>query len=447
MSKNLEILKGMDFTNLNDEGLKKLLVEKFSKNINKEIIPGESYIPVSGKVIDEEDVLWGIESMMDAWLTAGRFSIKLERELARYFGSRFSFLVNSGSSANLLAFYALTSPKLLDRAIKSGDEIITVAAGFPTTINPMIQFGCIPVFVDVDIPTYNIKVEDIEKAITPKTKAIMLAHALGNPFNLSIVMAIAKKYNLWVVEDDCDSLGATYEGKKTGTFGDLATLSFYPAHHITMGEGGAVLVNNASLKKITESFRDWGRDCWCPPGKDNTCGERYCQKLGDLPDGYDHKYTYSHIGFNLKVTDMQAAVGLSQLTKADYFVARRKENHTILTEMFKEFEEHFILPVATENSEPSWFGFMLTVREGSPIDRNKFVEYLEQNKIGTRLFFGGNLLKQPAYYNLNYRKIDDLKNTDLLMNNSFWLGVWPGLNQIHYDYIINTVRKYITELK
>jgi len=398
-------------------------------------------------VIDEEDVLWGIESMMDAWLTAGRFSKKLERELARYFGGRFSFLVNSGSSANLLAFYALTSPKLLDRAIKPGDEIITVAAGFPTTINPMIQFGCIPVFVDVDIPTYNIKAEDIEKAITPKTKAIMLAHALGNPFNLSIVIAIAKKYNLWVVEDDCDSLGATYEGKKTGTFGDLATLSFYPAHHITMGEGGAVLVNNASLKKITESFRDWGRDCWCPPGKDNTCGERFCQKLGELPDGYDHKYTYSHIGFNLKLTDMQAAVGLSQLTKADHFVSRRKENHKILSEMFKEFEEHFILPVATDNSEPSWFGFMLTVREGSPIDRNKFVEYLEKNKIGTRLFFGGNLLKQPAYYNLNYRKIDDLKNTDLLMNNSFWLGVWPGLQQVHYDYIVSVVRNYINELK
>ena len=446
MSKNLEILKGIDFTNLNDEGLKIILIEKFSKNINKDIIPGETYIPVSGKVIDEEDVLWGIESMMDAWLTAGRFSIKLERELARYFGSRFSFLVNSGSSANLLAFYALTSPKLLDRAIRPGDEIITVAAGFPTTINPMIQFGCIPVFIDVDIPSYNIKVEDIEKAITPKTKAIMLAHALGNPFNLSVVMAIAKKYNLWLVEDDCDSLGATYDGKKTGTFGDLATLSFYPAHHITMGEGGAVLVNNASLKKITESFRDWGRDCWCAPGKDNTCGKRYCQQLGDLPDGYDHKYIYSHIGFNLKVTDMQAAVGLSQLVKADHFVARRKENHTILSKMFKEFEEHFILPVATENSEPSWFGFMLTVREGSPIDRNKFVEYLDQNKIGTRLFFGGNLLKQPAYYNLNYRKIDDLKNTDTLMNNSFWLGVWPGLNQVHYEYIVNTVRKYLTTL-
>jgi CDP-6-deoxy-D-xylo-4-hexulose-3-dehydrase len=442
MKKNIEILKGIEFDNLNDEGLKQLLVNKFAKNINKEIVPGESYIPVSGKVIDEEDVLWGIESMMDAWLTAGRFSQKLERELARYFGSRFSLLVNSGSSANLVAFYALTSPKLKDRAIKPGDEIITVAAGFPTTINPMIQFGCIPVFVDMDLPTYNIKVEDIEKAISPKTKAIMLAHALGNPFNLREVMSIAKKYNLWVIEDDCDSLGATYEGKKTGTFGDLATLSFYPAHHITMGEGGAVLVNNASLKKITESFRDWGRDCWCAPGKDNTCGQRYCQKLGELPEGYDHKYTYSHIGFNLKVSDMQAAVGLSQLTKADHFVARRKENHAMLLEMFKEFEEHFILPVATENSDPSWFGFMLSIRENSPINRNKFVEYLENNKIGTRLFFGGNLLRQPAYSNLKYRKIGDLENSDFVMNNSFWLGVWPGLEKEHYDYIIDVVRKY-----
>jgi CDP-6-deoxy-D-xylo-4-hexulose-3-dehydrase len=380
--------------------------------------------------------------MMDAWLTAGRFSNKLERELARYFGSRFSLLVNSGSSANLVAFYALTSPKLKERAIKPGDEIITVAAGFPTTINPMIQFGCIPIFLDVEIPNYNIKVEDIEKAITPKTKAIMLAHALGNPFNLREVMAIAKKYNLWVIEDDCDSLGATYEGKKTGTFGDLATLSFYPAHHITMGEGGAVLVNNASLKKVAESFRDWGRDCWCAPGKDNTCGERYCQQLGDLPDGYDHKYTYSHIGFNLKVSDMQAAVGLSQLTKADHFVARRKENHAMLLGMFKEFEEHFILPVATENSDPSWFGFMLTIRENSPINRNKFVEYLENNKIGTRLFFGGNMLRQPAYSTLNYRKIGDLENSDIVMNNSFWLGVWPGLEKKHYDYIIEVVRNY-----
>ncbi len=434
------------YKNLESTSLKEQLVSIIQKNVSQQIVPGDNYIPVTGKVIDVDDILHGVDATLDGWLTAGRYSTKLEKELARYFGSRFSFLVNSGSSANLLAFYALTSPKLLDRAIKPGDEIITVAAGFPTTINPMIQFGCIPVFVDVDIPTYNIKATDIERAISPKTKAIMIAHALGNPFDLKVVMEIAKKYNLWVIEDDCDSLGVTYEGKKTGTFGDLATLSFYPAHHITMGEGGAVLVNNASLKKITESFRDWGRDCWCAPGTDNTCGERYCQKLGDLPEGYDHKYTYSHIGFNLKVSDMQAAVGLSQLTKADHFVERRKENHAILFEMFKEFEEHFILPKATENSEPSWFGFMITIREGSPIDRNKFVEYLEQNKIGTRLFFGGNLLRQPAYNNLNHRKIDDLKNTDLIMNNSFWLGVWPGLNKIHYDYIIDVVRTFIKNI-
>lgn len=444
MIKNTEILRGISFENLDDGKIKKSLIEKFSKNLNKEIVPGVNYIPVSGKVLDEDDILWGIESVMDAWLTAGRFSVKLEKELAKYFGSRFSFLVNSGSSANLLAFYALTSPKLGERAIKLGDEVITVAAGFPTTINPLIQFGCIPVFVDVQIPTYNILVGDLEKAISPKTKAIMLAHALGNPFDLKAVMEIAKKYNLWVIEDDCDSLGATFNGKKTGTFGDLATLSFYPAHHITMGEGGAVLVNNASLKKVTESFRDWGRDCWCAPGKDNTCGQRYCQQLGDLPEGYDHKYTYSHIGFNLKISDMQASVGLSQLTKADHFVSIRRENHAILLEMFKEFEEHFILPEATENSDPSWFGFMLTVRENSPVDRNKLVEYLEQNKIGTRLFFGGNLLRQPAYAHIDYRKIGKLKNTDLVMNNSFWLGVWPGLKTIHFEYIIKKIREYIS---
>ena len=431
------------YKNIESDSLKQQLITIIQNNITQQIVPGVNYIPVTGKVLDVDDILHGVDATLDGWLTAGRYSKDLERELARYFGSRFSFLVNSGSSANLLAFYALTSSKLLDRAIKPGDEIITVAAGFPTTINPMIQFGCIPVFIDVEIPNYNIKAYDIEKAISPKTKAIMIAHALGNPFDLKIVMEVAKKYNLWVIEDDCDSLGATYDGKNTGSFGDLATLSFYPAHHITMGEGGAVLVNNPNLKKITESFRDWGRDCWCPPGKDNTCGERFCQKLGELPDGYDHKYTYSHIGFNLKVTDTQAAIGLSQLKKADIFVEKRRENHKILYNKMKSLEEYFILPESTPNSNPSWFGFMLTLRPDLKITRNELVSKLEDNKIGTRLFFGGNLLKQPAYKNLIHRKIDNLANTDTIMDNSFWLGVWPGLNEEHYDYILENIKQII----
>ena len=419
------------------------LTEIINSKSNKKIFPGQDYIPVTGKIIDAEDLLNGVEAVLDGWLTAGRFSDDFERELARYFGSRFSLLVNSGSSANLLAFYVLTSPKLGDDAIKPGDEIITVAAGFPTTINPMIQFGCVPVLLDIEIPTYNIKAEDIEAAITPKTKAIMVAHTLGNPFNLDEVMRVAKKHDLWVIEDDCDSLGATYCDKKTGTFGDLATLSFYPAHHITMGEGGAVLINNAKLKKIAESFRDWGRDCWCAPGKDNTCGERYCQKLGDLPEGYDHKYTYSHIGFNLKSTDIQAAIGLSQLKKADGFIAKRRANHQLLYNMLKPLEEYFILPKATENSNPSWFGFMLTIRDGAKINRNKLVEHLEKNKIGTRLLFGGNLIKQPAYRNTNYRIFNNLDNTDKIMHDSFWLGVWPGLHAEHYDYIKKCIDDFI----
>ena len=426
-----------------DQTLKESLKPIINGNILKKIIPGLDYISVTGKVIDQNDILAGLDATLDGWLTSGRYAKEFESSLAKYIGAKTSLLVNSGSSANLVAFYALTSPSLGSRAIKKGDEVITVAAGFPTTINPLIQFGCIPVFVDIDIPTYNIDVSKIEEAISPKTKAIMIAHALGNPFNLDIVTTIAKKYNLWLIEDDCDSLGATYRDKKTGSFGDLATLSFYPAHHITMGEGGAVLVNNRRLQTAALSFRDWGRDCYCETGCDNTCNKRFDWKLGDLPEGYDHKYIYSHIGFNLKVTDTQAAIGLSQLAKADAFVAKRRENHKLLYDLFKPLEEYFILPEATENSNPSWFGFMLTIRDPKQIDRNKLVRYLEEYKIGTRLFFGGNMLKQPAYKNIPKRVIGELTNSDKAMNDSFWLGVWPGLNKNHLNYIVSQIEKFI----
>lgn len=431
-----------EFANIN-ELLKENLIIKVSEKVNKNIIPGEDYISVTGKVLDEEDILHGVDSMMDAWLTTGRYAKEFEANLTSFMGVKNTILVNSGSSANLAAFYALTSPMLGKKAIQPGDEIITVAAGFPTTINPMIQFGCIPVFVDVDLPTYNIDSSKVEAAIGPKTKGIMIAHALGNPFDLATIIAIAKQYKLWLIEDNCDALGAEYNGQRTGSFGDLSTLSFYPAHHITMGEGGAILVNNRRLNAAVLSFRDWGRDCYCETGCDNTCGKRFEWQLGDLPYGFDHKYIYTHIGFNLKVTDMQAALGVSQLNKAQSFIDKRRENHKKLYALLKPLEEYFILPEATPNSNPSWFGFMLTIRPDVNIDRNDLVQYLEQNKIGTRLFFAGNVTKQPAYINVEKRIVGDLTNTDIVMNNSFWIGIWPGLSDQHLDYMSTIIGQFI----
>ena len=404
-------------------------------------------VPPSGKVIGALELKNMVEASLDGWLTAGRFNAEFEKKLAAFLGVKHLITVNSGSSANLVAFSTLTSPRLGNRAIQQGDEVIGVAAGFPTTVNPILQFGAVPVFVDVDRLTHNIDANKIEAAIGPKTKAIMLAHSLGNPFNLDVVTALCKKYNLWLVEDCCDALGSTYRGQMVGTFGDIATLSFYPAHHITMGEGGAVFTNHDELKTIAESFRDWGRDCYCAPGKDNTCGKRFgwtAKEIGgSLPDGYDHKYTYSHRGYNLKITDMQAACGLAQLEKAPAFIAARKANFAFLKERLKDCEEFINLPQATEHADPSWFGFPITLKDNCPVSRLDLLTYLDQNKVGTRLLFAGNLTRQPYMQGARYRVSGDLTNTDNVMNNTFWIGVQPSLTQEMMEFAVRKIESYL----
>ena len=420
------------------------LAKSFS-NINfkeKEFSSDFSDVPVSGKVIGSFEVQNMIEASLDGWLTTGRFNKEFEERLATFIGIKCLLTVNSGSSANLIAFSTLTSPKLKEKAIQKGDEVISVAAGFPTTVNPIIQFGAIPVFIDVKIPTYNIDENLVEEAITKKTKAIMLAHTLGNPFNVKRIKEICDKYNLWLIEDSCDALGSKFNGQYVGTFGDLATLSFYPAHHITMGEGGAVFTNSKKLERIAESFRDWGRDCYCEPGKDNTCNKRFSWQLGDLPFGYDHKYTYSHSGYNMKITDMQAACGVAQLDRLEGFIKKRKENFNYLYKNLKELEEFLILPEAEKNSEPSWFGFPLSLRKNNKFSRNDLIKYLNDNKIGTRLLFSGNLIKQPYMKDINFKVQGELKNTDFVMENTFWIGLYPGLSLKHLDYSCSKIKYY-----
>jgi CDP-6-deoxy-D-xylo-4-hexulose-3-dehydrase len=410
----------------------------------KPFVAGTGAVPPSGKVLGSQEMRFLVDSCLDFWLTTGRFNTKFEAALAKITGTRRTLTTNSGSSANLLAVTALTSHVLGDRALKPGDEVISCATGFPTTVNPIIQNGLIPVFLDVDIATYNIDVTHLEEALSSRTRAIMVAHALGNPFNLDVITEFARKHDLFLIEDCCDALGATYRDKKVGTFGVLGTLSFYPAHHITMGEGGAVLCNSTAFMRIVESIRDWGRDCYCEPGKDNTCKQRFGWQLGELPFGYDHKYTYSHLGYNLKITDMQAAIGLAQLERLDEFVAARRRNWQYLRDGLKHLEDVFMLPVATEHSEPSWFGFCMTLRPEVPFDREDMLRFLnDDKKIGTRLLFGGNLLRQPYMKDRNYRVVGSLDNSDLVMKRTFWIGVYPGLTQDHLDYVIETLTQYV----
>lgn len=408
----------------------------------REFVPGETYVPVTGKVFDEREMMLLVNSALDFWLTTGRFAAEFESRFAEWVGVRHCLLVNSGSSANLLALSALTSPQLGEGALRPGDEVITVAAGFPTTVNPIFQNGLVPVFVDVSLPTYNVDAAALEGALSPRTRAVMLAHTLGNPFDLRAVKAFAERHGLWLIEDNCDAVGSLYEGRKTGTFGDLATVSFYPAHHMTMGEGGAVLLNGSRLRKIAESFRDWGRDCWCAPGVDNTCGKRFGWQLGELPCGYDHKYTYSHVGYNLKLTDMQAAVGCAQLDKLPGFVESRRANFLQLQEGLGDLQDVLVLPEPTPRSEPSWFGFPLLVRDDAPFGRNELVTHLESRRIGTRLVFAGNLVRQPAYAGLKFRTAGGLGNADRVMRQAFWVGLYPGLSREMLSYVVETIRAF-----
>jgi CDP-4-dehydro-6-deoxyglucose reductase, E1 len=407
-------------------------------------VPGESPVPVAGRVFDGADVQSLVDSSLDFWLTTGRFAAEFERRFARErFDRRHTILVNSGSSANLVAFSSLTSPKLGDRRVRPGDEVITVATGFPTTVNPIVQAGAVPVFLDVELPTYNIDVTHLEDALSDRTRAVMLAHTLGNPFDLDTIGAFCEEHDLFLVEDCCDALGSTWKGRPVGSFGQFATCSFYPAHHITMGEGGAVITNDGQMKVIAESFRDWGRDCWCEPGMQDTCGKRFCQQFGELPEGYDHKYTYSHVGFNLKLTDMQAAVGVAQLDKLDGFIAARRANFARLREGLAGLEEQLVLPEATPGSDPSWFGFALSVRPGAPVTRNELVQALEERKIATRLLFGGNLLRQPAYRGIDHRIVGNLENADFVMENTFWVGVYPGLSEAQVDFMLESIHEIV----
>jgi len=423
------------------------LISQYAEDVHskKPFIPGKSSIPVSGRVFGGKEIQMLVSSSLDFWLTTGRFNEEFEKRLGKFLGVKFVITTNSGSSANLLALSSLTSEQLGEKSLKPGDEVITVAAGFPTTVNPILQNNLIPIFIDVQIPSYVIDENLIEENITKKTKAIMIAHTLGNAFNIKKITDIARKHNLWLIEDCCDALGTTYGEKFVGTFGDLSTLSFYPAHHITMGEGGAVLTNNPQLKRIVESFRDWGRDCYCPTGKSNTCGKRFEWKLGDLPFGYDHKYTYSHVGYNLKITDMQAAIGLAQLDRLPEFIKIRKENFELLYSGLSSFEKFLILPSSSENCKPSWFGFPITVKDNIPFSRESLVNYLTSKLVDTRPIFAGNLIKQPYFKNKTFRTSKTLSNTDKIMNQSFWIGVFPGLSKDMLEYTIKQFETFIME--